>query len=49
VIATDAVRRAAADGPTASVTLVAVPYDSAGGDVDLESAEVALLVDDQAP
>lgn len=47
VIATDAVRRAAADGPTASVTLVAVPYDSAGGDVDLDSAEVAVLVGDQ--
>ena len=47
VIATDAVRRAAADGPTASVTLVALPYDGAGGDVDLDCAEVAVLVDDQ--
>jgi hypothetical protein len=49
VLATDAIRRAAADGPTASMTLVAVPYDSAGGDVDLGCAEVAVLVDDQPP
>jgi hypothetical protein len=47
VIATDAVRRAAADGPTVSVTLVALPYDGAGSDVDLDCAEVAVLVDDQ--
>jgi hypothetical protein len=49
VIATDAVRRAAAHGPTGSVTLVAVPYDDAAGEVDLDSVDVAVLVDDQPP
>ena len=49
VIATDAVRRARAGGATASVTLVAVPADSPGPDIDLESVDVTVLVDEEQP
>jgi hypothetical protein len=47
--ATRAVRRALAHGPTASVTLVAIPADSPGPDVDLGPLEVTVLVDAQDP
>jgi hypothetical protein len=47
VIATDAVRRAQATGPTATVTLVAVPYDSPGPEIDMGSLDVSVLIDEQ--
>jgi tyrosinase len=47
IIATDAVRRAQAAGPTATVTLVVVPYDSPGPEVDMDSLDVAVLIDEQ--
>jgi hypothetical protein len=49
IIATEAVRRARADGPTASVTLVAIPADSPGPAIDLGAVEVAVIVDEQQP
>ena len=48
IIATEAVARARAEGPTASLTLVAVPADSPGPEVDLGSVDVAVLVDEQS-
>jgi len=49
IIATEAVARARAEGPTASLTLVAVPADSPGPEIDLGSVDVAVLVDEQPP
>jgi len=46
IIATDAVRRAAAAGPTMSVTLVPVGYEGAGDEIDLVPVEVAIVVDE---
>ncbi len=46
IIATDAVGRARARGPAASVTLVAVPSESAGPEIDLSSLGVSVMVDE---
>jgi len=46
-IATDAVRRARQDAPTASVTLVAVPSDSTDPPVGLDGLSVSVLVDER--
>lgn len=46
LIATDAVRRAAAAGRTASVTLVPVGDEGSGDEIDLGPLEVAILVDE---
>jgi hypothetical protein len=46
LIATDAVRRAARAGPTASVTLVPVGYEGSGDGIDLGPVQVAILVDE---
>lgn len=45
LIATDAVRRAAAEGPTLSVTLVPVSSETPTPEIDLDPVEVSLLVD----
>lgn len=45
VVATDAVRRALAQGPTASLTLVPVAADSPGPEIDLGPVGVAVHVD----
>jgi hypothetical protein len=42
LIATDAIRDAAARGPTAAVTLVAVGYGAPDPDVDLTDVEVTV-------
>jgi hypothetical protein len=47
IIATDAVRRARAAGATAMVSLVPVPYDSPGPEIDLDGVEVSVLIDEQ--
>lgn len=47
IIATDAVRRARDRGPTASVTLVPVSYDTPAPDIDLDSVDVAVLIDEE--
>jgi hypothetical protein len=47
IIATDAVRRAQAAGPTATVTLVAVAYESPGPEIDMDSLDVSVLLDEQ--
>jgi len=46
IIATDAVRRAAQAGSTASLTLVPAGYEGSGDDIDLEPVEAAILVDE---
>jgi hypothetical protein len=46
IIATDAVRAAAAAGPEVSVTLVPVAPDASEPDVDLDSVAVSVLVDE---
>jgi hypothetical protein len=48
VIATEAVRAAAARGARASVTLVAVPYEATGAGIDLDLVDVSVLADGQA-
>jgi hypothetical protein len=48
VMATDAVRAAAARGARASVTLVPVPYEAAGAGIDLDRVDVSVLADGQA-
>lgn len=45
IIATEAVQRARSRGPTASVTVVALPSDSPGPEIDLSGLEVSVLVD----
>jgi hypothetical protein len=44
VIATEAVRAAAAKGPTAAVTLVPVPIQTPTPEIDLEDVQVSVLV-----
>jgi hypothetical protein len=39
--------RAQAAGPTATVTLVAVAYESPGPEIDMDSLDVSVLVDEQ--
>ncbi|MDQ6779034.1 MAG: hypothetical protein M3071_23050 [Actinomycetota bacterium] len=44
VMATDAVRTAAANGPTAAVTLVPVSFTASDPDINLDDLDVSVLV-----
>ncbi|MGI8802074.1 MAG: hypothetical protein ACR2KV_07855 [Solirubrobacteraceae bacterium] len=46
---TEAVRAAAAAGPTAAVTLVAVSYSTPPAAVDLDAVEVAVVTGEGPP
>jgi hypothetical protein len=46
IMATDAIRAAAARGPAAAVTLVPVPFGELGAEIDLGDAEVSVRVNE---
>jgi hypothetical protein len=46
IMATEAIRAAAARGPTAAVTLVPVPFGEPGATIDLGDAEVSVQVNE---